>query len=147
MTTYQIHALEPAVLDRARAAAGTERSLAAGGEALRCCLRDARAGEAVMLFNYEPPLPPSPYREIGAVFAHAEPCPGRADDGGYPEEWRGRPQVLRAYDARGRIHPASRVHDGADPEAAIAAVLTDPEVVQVHSRNVAYGCLMLRIQR
>jgi hypothetical protein len=146
MTTYQIHALEPAVLDRARAEPGTERSLAGGGESLRCCLRDARAGEPLILFNYEPPLPPSPYREVGAVFAHAEPCPGPAADR-YPEDWYGRPQVLRAYDARGRIHPATRVHDGTDPEAAIAAVLAAPEVVQVHSRNVAYGCFMMRIQR
>lgn len=147
MTTYQILALAPADLDRARAAAGTEPLLASGGEALRCCLRDARAGEPLMLFNYEPPLPPSPYREIGAVFAHAEPCPGRDADRGYPDDWYGRPQVLRAYDARGRIHPATCVHDGTDPEAAIAAVLTDPDVVQVHSRNVAYGCFMLRVQR
>jgi hypothetical protein len=146
MTTYRIHALEPATLDRAREAIDTERLLARGGEPLRCCLRDARAGEALILFNYEPPLPPSPYREVGAVFAHAEPCPGRAADHDYPEDWRGRSQVLRAYDARGRIHPATRVHDGADPDAAIAAVLAHPDVVQVHSRNLAYGCYMFRIQ-
>jgi hypothetical protein len=147
MTTYRIHALEPAALDQARAAAGTERSLAGGGEPLRCCLRDAHPGEPLLLFGYAPPLPPSPYREVGAVFAHAAPCPGRDPDDGYPADWYGRPQVLRAYDAHGRIHPATRVHDGTDPRAAIVAVLGDPEVVQVHSRNVAYGCFMFRIQR
>ena len=44
--------------------------------------------------------------------------------------------------SRGWIHPATRVHDGSDPEAAIAAVLGEPGVVEVHSRNVAYGCFM-----
>ena len=55
--------------------------------------------------------------------------------------------MLRAYDARGWIHPSTRVHDGSDPEAAIAAVLAHQDVVEVHSRNVAYGCYMFRVTR
>jgi hypothetical protein len=119
---------------------------AEGGESLRCCLRDADPGERLMLFGYEPVLPPSPYRELGAVFAHAEACPGPAGDG-YPAAWRGRPQVLRAYDARGWIHPATRTHDGTDPEAELAAILSDPGVVRVDSRNIAYGCFMFSVTR
>ena len=74
------------------------------------------------------------------MFVHAEPCGGPTDTG-YPSEWR-RPQVLRAYDERGWIHPATTTHDGTDPEAALARVLATPGVVEVHSRNVAYGCYM-----
>jgi hypothetical protein len=119
-----------------------------GGEPLRCCLRDAEAGEEALLFNYEPPLPEeSPYREKGAVFTHAAPCAGPESVTTYPPDWVGRRQVLRAYDARGWIHPSSHLHDGSDPEAAIASVLAHPEVVEVHSRNVAYGCYMFRITR
>jgi hypothetical protein len=121
--------------------------VASGGEPLRCCLRDASAGEELVLFNYSPPLPaPSPYEERGAVFAHASSCAGPVS-AGYPAEWVGRAQVLRAYDARGWIHPATRVHDGSDPEGVLAAVFADPEVVEVHSRNVAYGCFMFAITR
>lgn len=140
MSDYVIHSL-------------TERgtgivSTAVGGEPLRCCLRDAEAGEEVLLFNYEPPLPAeSPYREKGAVFTHAADCAGPASTTEYPPDWVGRQQVLRAYDARGWIHPSSHRHDGSDPEAAIASVLAEPEVVEVHSRNVAYGCYMFRITR
>jgi hypothetical protein len=114
------------------------------GAPLRCCLRDAREGEPLILFGYEPPIPGtgSPYREIGAVFAHAEPCGGPADESAYPSDWLGRPQVLRAYDERGWIHPATTTHDGADPLAAIGRILAEPGVVVVHSRNVAYGCFM-----
>ncbi|BCJ40085.1 hypothetical protein GCM10010168_29430 [Actinoplanes ianthinogenes] len=149
--TIEVHAIPAAALEQARAdAAGTAgpgfaRTVADGGEPLRCCLRDARPGEELLLFTYEPPLPASPYREVGAVFAHAARCagPDPAGAGGvHPAAWRGRPQVLRAYDERGWIHPATRVHDGSDPDRALAEVFADPAVVQVHSRNVAYGCFM-----
>jgi hypothetical protein len=159
-TSFLIHALPSDVLAAARAQAATgganasdqaHRLVASGGEPLRCCLRDAEAGERCLLFNYRPPLPASsPYQEAGAVFAHAaaDDCPGAPEMfGGYPADWRGRPQVLRAYDSRGFIHPATRLHDGADPEAVIAEVFADPDVVLVHSRNVAYGCYMFAISR
>ncbi|MDT4899378.1 MAG: hypothetical protein QOJ78_308 [Pseudonocardiales bacterium] len=150
---FQIHALPIAVLDDVRATgldvSGTpaEQVVADGGEPMRCCLRDARAGEHLILFGYEPPIPTSPYREIGAVFAHAESCDGPAAVDEYPQDWLGRRQVLRAYDKRGWIHPATTVHDGNDPATVIGGILTDPDVVQIHSRNVAYGCYMFAITR
>jgi hypothetical protein len=150
---YRVQALPPALLEEVRitgldvSGSPVEHVIAGGGEPLRCCLRDAMAGEDIMLFGYEPPLPVSPYREIGAVFAHATPCDGPPTEFRYPLDWYGRPQVLRAYDRRGWIHPATRIHDGSDPEAAVAAILADPDVVQIHSRNVAYGCYMFVITR
>jgi len=144
MTAYEVRALAGEVLESARRGE-VELVVAGGGEPLRCCLRDAAEGEELMLFNYEPPLPPSPYREMGAVFAHASACDGAAPGGDYPADWVGRPQVLRAYDERGWIHPATRVHDGSDPAGAIAKVLGEPGVVRVHSRNVAYGCYMFEV--
>jgi hypothetical protein len=148
---YTIQALAPDVLDRMRSddpGLAVERVTAKGGgvEPLRCCLRDAEAGEALLLAGYEPPLPASPYAEKGAVFVHAEPCAG-PDGTGYPEAWRGRPQVLRAYTSRGWIHPATRVHDGTDPDAVIGGILEHPTVVRIHSRNVAYGCYMFEVTR
>ncbi|MFC7535143.1 DUF1203 domain-containing protein [Actinoplanes sp. GCM10030250] len=151
--TYRIDPLPTAPLDNVRATGRdvsgfpVEHAAATGGEPLRCCLRDAAPGEALILFGYEPPLPASPYREIGAVFAHATPCTGPAGSLTYPPDWYGRPQVLRAYDHHGRIHPATRVTDGTDPEAAIRAVLADPDVARIHSRNVAYGCYMFTVIR
>ncbi len=124
-----------------------EHVVANGGEPLRCCLRNARPGEQMILFGYEPPLPPSPYREKGAVYAHVERCAGPANATEYPADWQDRPQALRAYDSRGWIHPATRTHDGQDPEAAIAEVLAEPGVVQIHSRNLAYGCYMFTITK
>lgn len=147
--SFLIHAIPAGVLASVRSssldASGNpiERAPAEGGEPLRCCLRDARAGERLILFGYEPPIGNSPYREVGAVFAHADACDGPAGDG-YPPDWRGRRQVLRSYDRRGWIR-AAVVHDGTDPEMEIARLLADPEAVQVHSRNVAYGCFMFAV--
>jgi hypothetical protein len=148
MANFQIRALPAAVVTAARTNSSQTDSaavVASGGEPVRCCLRDAAPGEELLLFNYEPPLPASPYRERGAVFVHADACPSTPATDAYPADWRGRAQVLRAYDERGWIHEATTVHDGTDPEAAIAAVLAAPGVVQVHSRNVAYGCYMFTI--
>jgi hypothetical protein len=152
-TTFRVVALAADVLDAVRSTGRdvsgnpVEPTTATGGEPLRCCLRDAVDGEQLILFGHEPTIPVSPFREIGAVFAHARPCPGPDTTGGYPPDWRGRPQVLRAYDQRGWIHPATRTHDGTDPEAVIDAILADPSVIELHSRNVAYGCFMFAIVR
>jgi hypothetical protein len=150
--SFVISALPTEALDRARTEpidlTGSEVAdlPAEGGEPLRCCLRDARPGEPLVLFRYAPPQAAGPYREVGPVFAHRHDCGGHGD-AGYPADLRHRPQVLRAYDERGRIHPATRVHDGADPEREIADVLAQPGVVAVHSRNIAYGCFMFAVTR
>jgi hypothetical protein len=145
---FRIHAIPADVLASVRTSGiGVERIISDGGNALRCCLRDSEPGEELLLFGYEPPLPASPYREIGAVIAHAEPCAGPTDVNTYPLDWRGRPQVLRAYDERGWIHDVTRVHDGQDPEKVIAELLADPGVAQIHSRNVAWGCYMFTVTR
>jgi Protein of unknown function (DUF1203) len=120
---------------------------AVGGEPLRCCLRDAKPHERLMLFGYEPPIPLSPYREFGPVLAHAQACDGPDIAAEYPPDFYGRPQTLRAYDERGWIHPATQVHDGSNPVAVIMDVLADPTVVQIHSRNIAWGCYMFTITR
>lgn len=94
-TRFRIDAVPPAALDEVR---GTQRDasghpparvIAAGGEPLRCCPRDAAPGERLILFGFEPPLPASPHREIGAIFAHAQPCAGPAAADTYPANWRG----------------------------------------------------------
>ncbi|MFL5446170.1 MAG: DUF1203 domain-containing protein [Myxococcales bacterium] len=150
--TFRIHPIPGQVLDHVRSsgldASGNpvERVIAEGGEPLRCCLRNARAGESLLLFGYEPPIGKSPYREIGAVFAHADRCEGKPASAEYPSDWRKKPQVLRSYDSRGWIRDAV-VHEGSNAEAEIARLLADPETVQLHSRNVAYGCFMFVVTR
>lgn len=152
-SNLEIETVAPAVIEQVRAVGRdisgypVERVVADGGEPLRCCLRNAQRGDVCILFGYEPPLPAaSPYRETGAVYAHAEPCSGWSGEDVYPLDFYGRPQVLRAYDRRGWIHPATTLHDGSDPIGALANILDDPEVVEVHRRNIAYGCYMFTVR-
>jgi hypothetical protein len=116
------------------------------GSPLRCCLRDARAGEAVALIAYRPADRGGPYAEVGPVFIHAEPCPGYQQTAAYPEGFRHRRQLFRAYGPTGRqVH--NQIVERGDEEAVIADLLNRPDVDYIHSRNVLAGCYMFTITR
>jgi hypothetical protein len=116
-----------------------------GGTPLRCCLREAAVGERVALLAWRPAPRPGPYAEVGPIFIHAEPCAGWSG-AGYPEGFWPRPQLLRAYDARGWVVD-NRLIQGEDADEAIAELLSRPDVCYLHSRNPLAGCYMFSISR
>jgi hypothetical protein len=158
-TALRIQAIPPTTLRRLRAQGHDDhghpwqpRVDDAGGAPLRCCLRDSRPGESVVLISYAPlraadAVDAGPYDEVGPVFVHAEECAGPDDDRTYPVGWVDRPQVLRAYHSDGTIAGGVRLDPGADRAAAATELLADPDIAFVHSRNVVYGCYMLEIRR
>lgn len=115
-----------------------------GGAPLRCCLRDSRPGEELVLASVTPPGPLGPYAESGPVYLHAARCPGPAE-AGYPGEFRSRTQVFRAYSADGRIVGGRVVEPDDDQEAVARELLAEPGVAFLHSRNVVHGCYMFAI--
>jgi hypothetical protein len=117
-----------------------------GGAPLRCCLRDSRPGERIALVAVSPEGPRGAYRETGPVFVHADPCPGPRQ-AGYPEDFRRRPQVFRAYDWAGSITGGTVVAAGTGQEDAARELLSDPRVAFVQARNVVFGCYLLTIRR
>ena len=117
-----------------------------GGRPLRCCLRDSRPGELIALVAVTPEGPQGAYRETGPVFLHADGCSGPADTG-YPEEFRRRTQVFRAYDHAGVIVGGQVVRPGSGQEEAAARLLADTDVAFLQTRNVVFGCYMLTIKR
>jgi hypothetical protein len=119
---------------------------AEGGAPLRCCLRDSRPGERIALMAVTPEGPRGAYRETGPVFVHAGPCPGPLDHR-YPEDFRRRAQVFRAYDWTGSIAGGVVVPAGDGQEEAARQLLRDPSVAFVQTRNVVHGCYMLTIRR
>jgi hypothetical protein len=117
-----------------------------GGAPLRCCLRDSRPGERIALVAVTPDGPEGAYRETGPVFVHAGHCGGPATPG-YPDDWRRRTQVFRAYGRGGQIVGGEVVPGGTGQEEVAIRLLADQEVAFVQSRNVVFGCYMLTIER
>jgi Protein of unknown function (DUF1203) len=117
-----------------------------GGAPLRCCLRDSTPGERIALVAVTPEGPRGPYRETGPVFLHADGCAGPGDTG-YPEDFRSRPQVFRAYDRDGAIVGGELVPPGTGQEEVAARLLADPDVAFLQTRNVVFGCYMLTVRR
>jgi hypothetical protein len=117
---------------------------AAGDTPLRCCLRDAEPGERVALIAWRPASVGGPYAEVGPVFVHAESCAGYVDTGRYPEGFRHRTQLLRAYDAQGR-QVDNLLVDGAAADAVLSELVARPRVAFVHSRNPMAGCYMFGV--
>src|SRR5580658_11223816 len=96
---------------------------AEGGAPLRCCLREARAGERLLLIAYSPPGTAGAYAERGPVFVHADRCGGYRTPGEYPPELAHRQQVVRAYDGQGRITDGVLAADGRQAQAVIRELL------------------------
>jgi hypothetical protein len=151
---FRVGAIAAAELDRIRANGVddfgnplTPRVVRRSGDTpLRCCLREADAGERVVLVAYRPSDVGGPYAEVGPVFVHAQPCDGYAPSGRYPEGFRHRQQLLRAYDERGR-QVENVIIDGVRAEFAIDDLLNRRDVAFIHSRNVLAGCYMFAISR
>jgi hypothetical protein len=152
-TSFRIAALPPETLARLRAAGvddfGNDLVVTTepeGGHPLRCCLSEARPGDRIALLAYRPFPWDGVYAEAGPVYIHADECGGYPDTAAYPEGFRHRQQIFRAYGSDRTIVDAEIV-EGARAEDAIADLLARPEVDFVHSRNVAYGCFMFAIHR
>jgi hypothetical protein len=140
-------AIPPRELDAIRAAREDEagnpleaRVVQDGGAPLRCCLREARPGERLLLIAYSPPGTAGAYAERGPVFVHADRCGGYRTPGEYPPELAHRQQVVRAYDGQGRIADGVLAADGRHAQEVIRELLARPGVELVHLRNVGYGC-------
>jgi hypothetical protein len=121
------------------------RELATGLGPCRLCLAPFRPGEeARLLFTYDPfrglaaePLP-------GPVFVHEDAC-ARHEAPGFPDSLLGIPLSLEAYGAERRLVRRERLV--ADPGAAAARLLADPDVAYVHARHAEAGCYVARIER
>jgi hypothetical protein len=153
-TRLTIHAIDPAVLAGLRAAGtdGHGNDIAAfaatgDGEPLRCCLRFAAAGERIALISYAPFEAPSPWREVGPVYVHADDCGGYPTTAELPQELRSGPRVLRTYraDRTMNYEHNTLVDEGADLEVTIRRLLDEPDVAIVHVRTVLPQCFLYAV--
>jgi hypothetical protein len=125
----------------------TPQAVIEGGDPLRCCLRETRPGDRVLLIAYTPPGTSGAYAERGPVFIHADPCEGYRTPHLYPPELSYRQQVVRAYDRSGMIADGVLVSNGDHALEVISEMLARPGVALVHLRNVGWGCYNFAVKR
>jgi len=111
----------------------------------RHCLQDAEPGEKLLLAGHSPFAQAGPYKEVGPVFVHAEPCT-RFDGDDVPQQLRRRLLALRGYD-RTQSLVDGVVVEGAAIEGALASLFAQPEVAWVHVRFAKPGCFACRVER
>jgi len=109
-------------------------------------MREARAGETVLLLNHLSQPATSPYRATHAIYVR-EGATERYDCvDQVPEVMRSRLLSLRAFDDEGMMTDGDVV-DGRDLERAIARMLADPRASYIHAHNAKRGCYAGRIDR
>jgi Protein of unknown function (DUF1203) len=152
--TLIVHAIEPARLDAVRRAGEdgfgnpfTPYDATGEGEPLRCCLRYARANEPIALISFAPFTEPSPWREVGPVYVHAERCPGYGESW-LPDALRRGPGVLRTYRANGSMNYDHNTLVGSeDLEPVLDRLLGEPDVATVHVRTLLPQCFLYAVTR
>ncbi|WP_157676945.1 DUF1203 domain-containing protein [Auraticoccus monumenti] len=118
-----------------------------GGDQLRCCLRHSDPDEDLWVISHAPLTARRPWREVGPVFVHPDRCDGYDPGRGLPDFLARKPRVLRSYTADQRMHyPGIRLTGaGDDLGEVLQTLLADPEVAEVHVRNVEAQCFITRV--
>ena len=113
----------------------------------RLTLADARAGDTLLLLNYEHQPAPTPFRARHAIFVNER----AASTARYVDEvapaLAAREHIsLRAFDEAGMMLDAT-VAPGANLEPAIEGLLARPDVAYLHAHYAGMGCYAARIDR
>jgi Protein of unknown function (DUF1203) len=154
MTDFRCLPIDPAIAERFRATGLDDggnrlRRMAADHPSpCRVCLRDAAAGEPVLLGSYHLPRPRGIYWTPSPVFVHAAPCAPFVAADTIPEIVRNRLVSVRAYDAEDQcLYDLGHAGDGDGIDAPLARALDDPRTAFVNIHTAKPGCLLCRVER
>jgi Protein of unknown function (DUF1203) len=129
-------------------ARGAVRRIADGrtpGHPCRVSLTDSRAGDELLLVNYEHHPVDSPYRMRFAIYVRKGEETYDAVDR-VPEQLRLRTLAVRAYDDNAMMVGWELV-DGRQLESTIERLLAEPDAAYLHVHFAAPGCYAARIER
>jgi hypothetical protein len=153
--TYRIAGLDPApfqelfeLSDEKLAARRARRVVADSDRGFPCrvSLEDATAGEELILLNHEHQSANSPYRGTHAIYVREAVVAPAIYHDEPPPAFDGRVLSLRGFDADGMIVRAALAQPG-EADAAIRALLDDPDLDYIDAHNAARGCFAARIER
>jgi hypothetical protein len=115
------------------------------GYPCRVSLTDSKAGDELVLVNYEHHAVDSPYRMRFAIYVRkGEETYDRVDE--VPEQLRLRTLAVRAFDVNGMMAGWALV-EGCDLEAAIERQFDNPFAAYLHIHFAAPGCYAARVER
>jgi hypothetical protein len=137
-----------ALSDAELAARGAVRRIADDrqpGYPCRVSLTDSRAGDHLILVNYEHHAVNSPYRMRFAIYVREGEETFEAVDE-VPEQLRRRSLAARAFDADGMM-VAWELVEGRDLETVIERLFANPRADYIHAHYAAAGCYAARIER
>lgn len=152
--TYAIQGLEPAsfaplfaMTDAELADVRATRVTAAASRGFPCrvSLRDADAGEDLILLHHTSHAVDTPYRSAYAIFVRKDAEQARFVDC-VPPVFEGRPLGLRGFDAAGVLQDARLALPG-EAEAKIIELLANPAIAYIDAHNAAHGCFAARVER
>ncbi|HET6159582.1 MAG TPA: DUF1203 domain-containing protein [Dongiaceae bacterium] len=115
------------------------------GYPCRISLTDAKAGDEVILVNYEHQGADTPYRSRHAIYVRKG--ERRYESAGeIPEQLRKRLLSVRAFDAEGMMVTAD-VTEGKMLEPLIDKFFVDDQVAYIHLHYARQGCYAARVDR
>jgi Protein of unknown function (DUF1203) len=112
----------------------------------RVSLRDAPAGDSVLLLNFEHLPTSSPYRSRYAIYVREYAVDAHPDVDEVPEIMQRRPLALRAFDRDGMLIAATLAQDET-LVPAIARLLGDSRAQTLHVHNAMHGCYVAQVAR
>jgi len=112
----------------------------------RVSLQDAKAGESVLLMNYEHQSMPSPFRSSHAIYVREGSVPAKPEKSEVPKMLRHRFLSVRAFDVAGMIIDADVV-DGVELESLIERMFANESVDYLHVHNAKLGCYLALVER
>jgi hypothetical protein len=112
----------------------------------RVSLAHARAGEELLLLNYEHLPTESPYRSRHAIYVARDSAVAFDEVDVVPEVIRTRLVSVRAFDKHDMIVDADVV-EGKDAAALFERLLANPEAEYLHVHNAKRGCYCAKVER
>jgi hypothetical protein len=134
-----------ALSDQELAERGAVRRIVDGPRPCRISLTDAKAGDELILVNYEHHAVASPYRMRFAIYVRQDEKIFDAVDA-VPEQLRKRTLAVRGFDADGMM-TGWELTEGVQLESVIAKLLADQCTAYLHVHFAAPGCYAARIER
>jgi hypothetical protein len=153
--TYRIEGLRP---ERFAALIGSSDNELARSNALRVVagskpgfpcritLKDAEAGEPLILFNFVSHDVETPFRTAYAIYVRETAREAAIYEDRIPPLFERRILGLRGFDSDGMLCKALLALPG-EADQRIREMFADPGVATVHAHNAAHGCFLACIER